>query len=89
MAGSWDTRSGRKGSVVTPEGIFTIYAELRIAADSEAAARDLVERHRIAQHLCTWRKNADGTGGYLYVGGELFIDTANGCFKLSDRRSDH
>lgn len=56
------------------EGIFDIRAEIRIAAASEEAARQVVREQHIAQHMCSWKKNPLGVGGHLYLGAELFLD---------------
>jgi len=56
------------------DGIYDIRGEIRIAAESEQAARKLVEHQEIAKDMCFWRKNPLGSGGYLYIGVQLFFD---------------
>jgi hypothetical protein len=67
------------------KGIFGIRAEIRITAESETAARSLINEQHIAHEHCSWKKNPAGPGGHLYIGGELGVDDGTKCFLFLGR----
>lgn len=54
--------------------IIGIFAEIRIEAETEAAALALASKQSIAPSRCRWRPHRTRPGGVLYVGGQIYVD---------------
>lgn len=62
------------------DGIIKIHAEICIEAQDEAAARALAATQFIEANRCRWSPNRKGAGGYLYIGGTLYVDSKRNHF---------